>query len=300
MATGVFRFLQFEVPFAVGPPDGRWLLRPAAGGAVERVIVLRTVGTRRADAPSRRRRARVEPSPANATDEPGPEELDPLAARVQVTRATVIDTTAVADEHAARAWLAALDSEAAAADAVQAVNRLVAAHRLASADPHARPLAVKDALVLRAGFGAGEEVADGRWREAVVLHAARRSRRHRRRAASADAHAQQRTSALVGGRAEPLLCAELALRARLDLDGGRTELAAVELERACAAAVAELRAQLPARAQELGELLPAVAQLADAALRGARLAAEDGEALEHAASRLEAALRAHVATADTQ
>ena len=103
-----------------------------------------------------------------------------------------------------------------------------------------------------------------------------------------------------------LLCEELVLRARLDLDQRRLSHTAVGLDRALAAAVGELTAEgrhdLAVRVAELDQLRGPVAEQAQAALAGAdAAAAEDGEAaldeelIAHALGRLEAALRARTA-----
>ena len=65
-------------------------------------------------------------------------------------------------------------------------------------------------------------------------------------------------AALLGSREHPLVCEELALRARLDLDSGRPAHATLELRQALAAAVAELRGEgrqdLVLRVDELDQL----------------------------------------------
>jgi hypothetical protein len=296
VSSGLFRFLQFEVPFALGPSDGRWLLRSPSGEQVQRVIVLRTVGARRADESSRRRRPTTLATVRPADDRLGAAaEVDPLSEAVQIARATVIDPNAVENESEAHAWLVALDPEAAASDAVNALNRLLAAHRISAADPHARELHVADALVLRAGFGEGEQVADGRWHEALTLHAPQVGRRARRKEANRQVQDHERVAALLSGRSDPLLCEELALRARLDLDQDRPRLAAIELERCFAAAAAELRISSIAiedRLVELDRLRPRVRELADAALAGEPLHSDQESELRKALERLEATLRA--------
>jgi hypothetical protein len=136
---------------------------------------------------------------------------------------------------------------------------------------------------------------------------------------------------LLSGRGSALLCEELALRARLDLDAGRLALAAIELERAYAAALAELPGEgrgdlrpltgTSERIEELEELRPDVEKAARAAVPVAPLAAEaatettstpttatgvprarayargapDLQTVRHALERLEAALRARTA-----
>jgi hypothetical protein len=120
---------------------------------------------------------------------------------------------------------------------------------------------------------------------------------------SAALRPSERLAALLGGRGRSLLCEELALRARLDLDHGRTAHAALELERAYAAAVPELRAEdrqdLALRIAELEQLQAGVLAQARAAVPGgaSEQAAElDEEVVSHALERLEAALRARTAT----
>jgi hypothetical protein len=95
------------------------------------------------------------------------------------------------------------------------------------------------------------------------------------------------------------MCEELALRARLDLDHARPAHAAIELDRAYAAAPEELRAEnrqdLAIRISELEQLRAGVAEQARLALPGAG-EEPDEDVVRHALERLEAALRARTAT----
>ncbi|HXA55057.1 MAG TPA: hypothetical protein VNV37_09320, partial [Solirubrobacteraceae bacterium] len=182
MATRLFLFVQMELPWELGPPDGRYLLRagvdrttrPLRGGAeadpraeAERVVILETVGA----APQRgrlgtRRRPPVDPEP-----EP---------AKVPVTRATVIDPVPVSAARQARAWLAELDTEQEAKATAGTLNRMLYAHRIAAADPYMRELSPAQALTIRAGWGEGEQVAYGQWAHARELRlGGHRSRRRR-------------------------------------------------------------------------------------------------------------------------
>jgi len=90
-----------------------------------------------------------------------------------------------------------------------------------------------------------------------------------------------------------------SLRARLDLDQGRLAHAAIGLEDAFAAAIAELEAEgrqaLAIRVAELRKLQPQVVEQARAALAGSE-GEPDADALDHALGRLEAALRARTAS----
>lgn len=281
VAAGPFRFVQVEVPWSLGPDDGRYVVRRHAGEQPEHVLVLATLG-----APRRRlvggRRAR------SAAPEPG-------AAPVTTGRATVVPATELRDEDEARRWLGAADHEEELAAALRVLNRALHAHRVALADPHARELGRDDLLVARVGFGAGEQVADGRWSEALEL-AATGDRRRRRTAAL---RPQERLAAILGGRDAALACELLVLRARADLDAGREREAALQLRAALEAALGELvawrdRGDLAARLEELGRLRPTAEAVAGAALRHGLSAAEAAEA-QRILGRLEAVLRARSA-----
>jgi hypothetical protein len=214
---------------------------------------------------------------------------------VPTGRATVIPATPLDSEEAAARWLKDVDAEAEAAAALVVLNRALHAQRVATADPHAREVAREDALVLRVGFGAGEQVADGRWTEALELPppAGRRQRR------SAALRPQERLAALLGGRDAVLACELLALRGRADLDAGREREAALQLRAALEAALAELpawaeRGDLSARIEELAAAREAVDAVAGTALdRG--LDPDEAAEVERVLGRLEAALRARSA-----
>lgn len=296
MPERYFVFVQMELPWQLGPPDGRYLLRKAAGpqeSEPEHVLVLSTVGAERRGLLGRRARKR----------KTGPE-----PATVPVTRATVVDAVAVSAERQARAWLAELDPEREAQSAAAALNRLLFAHRIASASTYVRDVSPAQALIVRAGFGEGEQVAEGMWTDARELLLSQRSV-HRR---AAVLRPQERLASLLSAKGKPaLLCEELALRARADLDQGRSRHAAIELERAYAAALNELpseqRRDLADRLEELRGLQPAVQAAARMAIgeRAAEPQAAGDEpkaadrldeiAIGHALGRLEAALRARTA-----
>jgi hypothetical protein len=219
-------------------------------------------------------------------------EAEPAPAPVPTTRATVVDAEPVALADAER-WLAGASPED-AERALAQVARAVRAHRLASGDPGVHEPALAHALVVRAGHGAGEQVAAGRWSAASELSPSRPPRRRH----MSGLHPQERLAALLGGHERPLVCEELTLRARDDLDHGRLREAAVQLRAALDTALRELpkaadsrSGELERRMTELRERQAAVAALADAAL-GGTLADDAPEALARALQRLEAALRA--------
>jgi len=289
----LFVFTQMEFPWALGPADGRYLLRASADAEPERVLVLGTLGTTRAGAD------RGDTWLARLGSRGAGPPASPEPARVRSTRVTVIDPVSLSAEQQARRWLDDLDHEREIMAAIAVVNRVQQMHRLASADPYVHEVSPTQALVVRAGWGEGEQVADGRWlhaRELPWRPRGRQSARARRSRASA-LRPQERLAALLGARSEALDCEELALRARLDLDQGRLRLASLELDRALTRAVEELRGEgrqdLALRVAELEQLRAGV-QLQAAQPPGG--AAVDEEAIAHALGRLEAALRARSAS----
>jgi hypothetical protein len=193
----------------------------------------------------------------------------------------------------AAAWLKSA-GEAELADGLAVLNRALHAHRIATADPRRHGVGRSDALVARLGYGAGEEVADGKWTDArELIDPAPRRRRTRIPAA------QARLAALLTARQRPLACEELALRARLDVDEGREPAAVLQVLIALDAALAELpedpaAGALQDRLAELRGLRDSVAGAAQAALGGSFGPAER-EATAFALGRIEAALRARAA-----
>jgi hypothetical protein len=314
MPQPLFVFIQLEFPWTLGPADGRYLVRRHEDREPERVVVLGAqeasrlplgalLGSGRTGGWLPRRRSRLAPVvPAGPEPEP-----------VTTTRVTVIDPVSLSAESQARAWLADLDRDHEVQRAVEVVNRVIHSHRIATADPYTHEVSPAQALVIRAGWGEGEQVADGRWLHARALpwpaHGRRTagSRRAPRRDRSSALRPQERLAALLGVRSSALMCEELALRARADLDHHRLAHAALELDHALALAPLELGAEqrqdLTIRIAELEQLHPAVTQQAQAALgkpgdlpSGKSQAKTDEDVIAHALERLEATLRARTAT----
>ncbi len=283
--TSLFSFVQLEFPWVLGPADGRYVLRAGPGSEPEHIVVLATLGAPRRHA--LRRRARRRP-PAGA--EPAP---------VATARATVIDSARpLAHEDIAARWLSGLDEDQATANGVNTVNRILFAHRIATADPHVHGVSRDRALVVRGGFGTGPEVADGRWMAARELVTAGAPRKRRTSAL----RPQERLARLLGGRDRALVCEELTLRARLDLEQERLPHAALSLRDAYASALSELaaegRADLGDRLAELHDFNEQVRRAATRAAGAGGSPQEpiDEASLRHALGRLEAALRARSAT----
>jgi hypothetical protein len=294
MPQRLFIFMQMEFPWVLGPADGRYLLRLQTDGEPERVVVLGTLNAAQQGANGHSSLLRRIGAGAGGTAaEPEPEP-------VSTSRVTVIDPISLSAEHQARAWLEDLDREHDVLDAIAVINRVLHAHRIASADPYVHEVSPAQALVIRAGWGEGEQVAGGRWLHARELPWKTHGRRSalRRRSRASVLRPQERLAAVLGARASTLLCEELTLRARLDLDQGRLRHAALELDGALRSAITELRGEerqdLSIRIAELEQLHPGVSAAAQAAL--AQSAEEpDPETLSHALGRMEAALRARTA-----
>jgi hypothetical protein len=281
VAPRLFVFVEFEFPWVLGPAAGRYLMRDRAGGEPERVVVIEG-------------------------ERPRAEQAGPDGTAIMV-----VDPVSLSAEHQAQAWLEDIFREPSRAveEALAIVNRVVYLHRLAAADPHVHELTVAQAVAARAGWGEGGQLAASRWTQArdlpLAAPARRRLFRRRSRRERADELIHvERLAALLGAREPPLICEELALRARLDLDSGRPSNAALELRQALAAAVAELRGEgrqdLLLRVDELEQLSAGVEgealRVLETAAQGApgeEGAEPDGELLAHALGRLEAALRAH-------
>jgi hypothetical protein len=269
----VFRFVQLEFPWALGPPDGRYVLRGHAGEP-EHVLV-----TARLGAPQRRLLGN---RPRSASTEPAP---------VTTARATLVAAAPFDSEDEAAAWLKRAGNED-VDDAIVVLNRVLHLQRTAAADAFVREVSRGQAIVARVGYGEGEEVAHGRWSAATMLPLPRAPRTAR----AAALRPQERLAALLSGRDAALAAEELTLRARLDLDAGRAREAALQLRVALEAALAEMepwRDRLPDRLAELRDSRAAVGAAANSALQGGLDEAMTAD-VEQVLQRLEAALRARV------
>jgi len=276
-----FGFVQWEFAGRLGPDPGRYPVRRFAGDDVREVVVIGGFEAPRRSLVPRPRRAKA----ARGAD----------SRAVDVTRATVIDAAPMYDRDAAEAWLgqsSGPDAERVVSGALEVLNRAVAGHRVAAADPLQPDVDPARALVVRVGYGAGEQVAEGDWEAARELPAPQAKR-------SRALVPQQRLAALLSGRDVALACEELALRARGDLAAGRQREAAMQLHLALEAAVVELeswrgRSDMGGRIDELAGLRGEVAGAANAAIQGG-LEPEAVARMSSALERLEAALRARAA-----
>lgn len=209
--------------------------------------MLETLG---APAPVRRRRRRARRTEADAAPS-----LLPLA-RTTLVRAF----DAFAEESEAKRWLeesAATEDpvDALLAEAIEALNRALYAHAVASGDPSPQAMSPRRALAARIGYGSGEQVASGEFSAAreVDVHAAGASRRQQR---VEELRPQERIAAVLGGRERFDACETLILRARADLDASREREAALQLRVGLEALLVELKGALsdPGHEEDMASL----------------------------------------------
>jgi BMFP domain-containing protein YqiC len=226
--TRLFGFAQFELAGTLAVPDGRYVIRDDTG---EQVLVLETLG---APPPSRRRRRR-------------PREADPAStpATLPLTRVTSVRAFEPFDgEEPANLWLAeAVASEESidrvVADGIGVLNQALHAHAVASGDPSVQILNPQRAVMVRLGYGSGEEVAAGDYAAAREVDMRGGSSSPRRQRAE-ELRPQERLAAVLGGREQFDACETLLLRARADLNANRNREAALQLRVGLEALVAEL------------------------------------------------------------
>jgi hypothetical protein len=154
----------------------------------ERVLVVQTLGTVH---PSQKRRNR---GPGRAKKASSP----PSTPEVPVTRATVADSTPFKGESDAKTWLKTVTRDpkrraANARDALDVLNRALDILRRHSEDPLVGDASFHHALVVRIGYGSGEQLADGEWTEAREMPSSPTPRH-------ADLDAQRKTAVELAGR----------------------------------------------------------------------------------------------------
>jgi hypothetical protein len=232
--------------------------------------VLRTLGV-----PQRRLIGRRRPKDAGTSAEPEP---------VPTSRATVVHAKPFDSAEEADAWLEMEDDarDAEIAAATRELNLVLRSHRAASADPYARDVSADHTLVIRLGYGEGEQVAEGRYERAIEMPKAPPKRKRGEALAP-----QERLAAILGGRTELPAGEELLLRARLDLDAGRPREAALQARIALEALLGELEDKFSAPLRTLRE---PVGRIANAALDG-DLSEEDAAAVEDAVKQMAVAAR---------
>jgi hypothetical protein len=275
-----------EVPWLLGPPDGRYLMRRGGEGdwrvapdvkpEPTHVLLFATLSAER-----RRNRRSARQSVAIP---------EPAATAVPIQRVTVIGAASpFSDESAAKRWLDDAGEDELAGDLLT-LAEVLRTFGAVTADPHVRAPQRAQLLVARIGYGEGEQVAYGQWTDARELLApAPRQKR------SKLLEPQARLAAALGQRTPVLLCEDLVLRARSDLDAGRPRSAALQLTVTLDAALSELQPQMAhdmaTRIAELAAQHEAATTAARSARRG-ELSATELETVSFTLVRIEAALRA--------
>jgi hypothetical protein len=205
---------------------------------------------------------------------------------VPITTITVIRPDRFSDPDAASRWLTKLRDDRDEIDreveeAVTVANRALHAHHTAAMDPYLPEASAEHALAVRIGHGLGDDLADGKWAEAIDVPASPRRRR------SEVLRPQERVAEVLAGRDQIAPYESLLLRARTDLDDGRVRDAALQLRVGLESLLAELRERTGSRqADDLGRLEGRRRQTGEAAneaLRGdlgADRTAEVSETLE--------------------
>jgi hypothetical protein len=228
----LFGFAQFDFAGTLPLADGRYLARDEEG---ESVLVLRTLG---APPPPPRRRRR--PRKSEPEVEPSP---------LLLTRVTAVRAFApFADESESERWLdeaseAEDTTDVLVAEGIALVNRALHAQAAASADPRGGELTPERAATVRLGYGTGELLAESGFTAAreIDVRARSASRSQRRQEAL---RPQERVAGVLGGREKIDICETLLLRARADLDAGRTREAALQLRVGLEALLIELKGAL--------------------------------------------------------
>jgi hypothetical protein len=226
----LFGFVQFDFAGMLPLTDGRYLVGSPASGD-ETVLVLQRLG---ASSRGERRRGRRRSSAA-----------DPEPAPVSLSRVTVIDAaTPFESLTEATRWLdetcEADDAvDALAAKAIATLNRALHAQAVAAADPYGREFSPEQAERVLIGYGSGEETADGLFTDARQIDLTPRTA-SRRRQREEELRPQERVTAILRGREHFDACEALLLRARADLDAGRTREAALQLRVGLEALLVEL------------------------------------------------------------
>jgi hypothetical protein len=225
----LFGFVQFDFAGKLTLGEGRYLAGEPESGE-ETVLVLQRLGVPALGERRRRRR----PTPA-----------DPEPAPLALTRATVIRAASPFEERAQAArWLdeASKDEdtiERLTVEAIGTLNRALHAQAVAAADPHGRQVSPEQAERVLIGYGSGEETSEGRFSDGRQVDVGPRASSRRRRREE-QLRPQERVSAVLRGREQLDACETLLLRARADLDAGRTQEAELQLRIGVEALLTEL------------------------------------------------------------
>jgi hypothetical protein len=158
-------------------------------------------------------------------------EQSAASAEVPLSLVTFVKgTEPLNDEREAKRRLEAIrfseqDQDVLVQEALGVLNVAIRAHRAGARDPYAIEVTPRDARRVRIGYGATEQVQEGRWQDALELlppAAGRSTRTERLRPPEA-------VAAVLSGRSRVLEAEDLLLRALVDLDNHRTRGAAFQV-----------------------------------------------------------------------
>jgi hypothetical protein len=241
----LYGFVQFEFTHAIGPAAGRYVAanpnsldedgaaprsddvsrRQALAGATmiagtADVLAVTIVGAR-AGRPKLRRRATPADAQIGGDDVPlllatfirGTEPL-----RDAAEGATMLKRVSGSEEL----------QQSIVADGLRVLNQAISAYRAGARDPYVTEVAQRDARHVRIGYGTREQVAEGRWQEAIVLppELSKKPSREERLVPA------EVTAGVLSGRATVLEGETVLLRAYADLDHRRDRAAALQVRAA--------------------------------------------------------------------
>lgn len=228
-------FVELEFTHGLGPPTGRYVVRapgstppapaPSSGVAATLPVGSTDVLLVRVDGAPAARRPRLRRSRPPQVEAGGPPAEVPiyLVALLFATRA--FDDRAAADAAMGRWRADPASAEPLVREAVAVLNRAVRAYRAAAADPYVVEVTRDDARAVRIGHG-GADLVRGDWEDAMVLPAPQA-----RRLGRADRlRPTEIVADVLAGRGPVLDGEDVLLRAVLDIEQGRPDVAAVQLE----------------------------------------------------------------------
>lgn len=216
--------------------------------------------------PARRRRRR--PRKAVANESP---------VRVEIAVVTVIraDQPLVGETEAGE-WLGRIGEPDFTGelldDAISTLDRARAADAASAGFPFGTPTAIGSVLAGRIGYGEGDQVASGRYLEALEVDA-RGGTGEKRRQRLAPAGSLARTAAILGSRETAAACEVLIPRVRLDLESGNDAAARLAIAAATGATISELEFAIEDEGHEqdldrLEGLLPDLTAVSERAEQG--------------------------------
>lgn len=217
--------------------------------------------------PARRRRRR--PRKATVTE---------ASVEVTISVVTVIRADQpFSGESEAEAWLDRLDDSdytgELLGDAVGALDRVRAADASSRGIPFGTPTDIGSILAARIGYGEGDQVASGRFLEALDVDA-RGGTREKRRERLARTGPLARTAAVLGGRETSTACEVMVPRIRMDLEVGNDAAGRLAIASAIGATISELEFAVEDDDHEqdldrLEQLLPGLGEISARAGEGA-------------------------------